>query len=82
MVLEDIQVISFADNILIPSCGTIDSEARIDDDCNLVAVLERFEPHHVKRNANKLKFLVPKATFKGHIIATEVYNPTLSLSKP
>jgi len=82
MVLEDIQVIRFVDNILIPSCGTIDSEARIDHDCNLVAMLERFEPHHVKRNVNKLKFLVPKATFLGHIITTEVYNPTLSLSKP
>jgi len=53
MVLEDVQVISFRDNILILSCGATDSEARIDHNCNLIAVLERFEPQHIKLNINK-----------------------------
>ena len=28
----------------------------IDHDCNLIALLERFEQHHVKLNVNKIKF--------------------------
>jgi len=53
MVLKDVQVISFTDNILILSCGATDSEARIDHNCNLIAVLERFEQPHIKLNVNK-----------------------------
>lgn len=47
-VLEGFQVISIADDILIPGCGTTDAEARIDHNRNLIAVLVRFELHHVK----------------------------------
>lgn len=44
MLLEGLQVISITDGILIPGCGTTDTEARIDHDRNLIAELERFEP--------------------------------------
>ena len=63
MVLEDIQVISITDNILISGCGATGSEAKTDHKRNLIAVHERFEQHHVKLNVNKMKFLVRKATF-------------------
>ena len=71
MVLEGLQVISIADDILVPGCGVTDIEARIDHDRNLIAVLERFEQNHVKLNVNKMKFLVRKATFMGHVLTTD-----------
>ena len=75
IVLEELQVISIADDILIPGCGTTDTEARMNHDRNLIAVLERFEQHHVKLNLSKMKFLVRKATFMGHIITTDGLQP-------
>ena len=75
MVLERLQVISIAHDILIPGCGATDTEARIDHDRNLIAVLERFEHHHVNLNVNKMKFLVRKATFMGHVITTDGLQP-------
>ena len=39
MVLEGLQVISIADDTLIPGCGATDTEATIDHDRNLIAVL-------------------------------------------
>ena len=75
MVLKGLQVISIADDILIPGCGDTDAEARIDHDCNLIAVLEQFEEHHVKLNVNKMKFLVHKAVFMGHVITTDGLQP-------
>ena len=75
MVLEGLQIISIADDILVPGCGATDEEARIDHDRNLIAVLERFEQHHVKLNVNKMKFLVRKATFMGHVITTDGLQP-------
>ena len=75
MVLEGLQVISIADDILIPGCSATDTEARIDYDRNLIAVLVRFEQHHVKLNVNKMKFLVRKATFVGHVITTDGLQP-------
>ena len=75
MVLEGLQVISIADDILIPGCGTTDAEARIDHDRNLIAVLERFEQHHVKLNVSKMKFLVREAVFMGHVITTDGLQP-------
>ena len=44
-------------------------------DLNLVAVLERFEQHHVKLSDNKIRFLVSKATFMAHVIATDDLQP-------
>ena len=82
MVLEGLQVISIADDILIPGCGDTEAEARIDHHRNLIAVLERFEQHHVKLNVNKMKFLVRKAVFMGHVITTDGLQPNLSLSRP
>ena len=75
MVLEGLQVISIANDILIPGCGDTDGEARIDHDRNLIAVLERFEQHHVKLNVNKMKFLVRKAVFMDHVITTGGLQP-------
>ena len=76
MVLEGLNVISIADDILIPGCGATDTDARIDHDRNLIAVLERFEQHpSVKLNVNKMKFLVRKATFMGHVITTDGLQP-------
>ena len=75
MVLEGLQVISIADDILIPGCSATDTEARIDYDRNLIAVLVRFEQHHVKLNVNKMKFLVRKAAFMGHVITTDGLQP-------
>ena len=63
IVLEGLQVISIADDILMPGCGTTDTEARIDHDRNLIAVLERFEQHHVKKNLSKMKFLEKGSSF-------------------
>ena len=71
MVLEGLQVISIADDILILGCCTTDTEARIDHDCNLIAVLERFKQHHVKLNVSKMKFLGQEAVFMGHVITTD-----------
>ena len=68
MVVEGLQVISIVDDILISWCGTTHAEARIDHDRNLIAVLERFEQHHVKLNLCKMKFLVREAVFMGHVI--------------
>ena len=64
MVLEGLQIISIAD-----------TEARIDHDRNLIAVLERFEQHHVKLNLSKMKFLVREAIFMGHVITTDGLQP-------
>lgn len=75
MVLEGLQVISIADDILISGCSATDTEARIDYDRNLIAVLVRFEQHHVKLNVNKMKFLVRKAAFMGHVITTDGLQP-------
>ena len=76
MVLEGLQVISIADDILIPGCSATDTEARIDyDRTDLIAVLVRFEQHHIKLNVNKMKFLVRKATFMNHIITTDGLQP-------
>ena len=47
MVLEDLQVISIAEDIFIPGCGASDTEARIDHDRNVIPVIERFDQHHV-----------------------------------
>ena len=69
------QVISIADDILIPGCGTSDAEARIDHDRNLIAVLEGFEQHHVKLSVSKMKFLVGEAVFMGHVITTDGLQP-------
>ena len=71
MFLEGLQVISIADDIVVPGCGSTAVEARINHDQNLIAVLERFEQHHVRINASKMKFLVQKATFMGHLITTK-----------
>ena len=70
MVLEDLRVISIAEDILIPGCGASDTEARIDHDRKLIAVLERFDQHHLKLNVNKMRFPVRRATFMGHVITT------------
>ena len=75
MVLEGLQIVSIADDILIPGCGPTDAEARIDHDRNLIAVLERFEQHHVKLNLGKMKFLVREAVFMGHVITTDGLQP-------
>jgi len=75
MVLEGLQVISIADDTLIPGCGTTDMEARIDHDRNLIAVLEHFERHHMKLNHSKMKFLVREAVFMGHVITTDSLQP-------
>ena len=53
MALEGLKVISIADDILVPGCGNTDQEARVDHDCNLIAVLEQLEQNHVK----KMKFM-------------------------
>ena len=75
MVLEELQTISIADDILVPGCGTTDKEARVNHDQTLIAALEHFEQHHVKLNINKMKFLVRKATFMGHIITADGLQP-------
>lgn len=75
MVLEGLQIISIVDDILIPGCGATDMEARVDHDQTLIQVLEHFEQHHVKLNVNKMKFLVRKATFMGHVITTHGLQP-------
>ena len=75
MVLEGLQIISIADDILVPGCGATDMEARVDHDQTLIQVLKRFEQHHVKLNVNKMKFLVRKATFMGHVITTDGLQP-------
>ena len=75
MVLEDLQIIIIADEILIPGCGGTDTAARIDHDRKLIAVLEKFEQHHVKLNVNKMRFLVRRATFMGHVITTDGLQP-------
>lgn len=75
MVLEGLQVISIADDILIPECGETNAEARIDHDRNIITVLEQFEQHHVKLNVSKMKFLVRKAVFMGHVITTDGLQP-------
>ena len=75
MVLEGFQVISIADDILIPGFGTTDTKARIDHDRNLIAVLERFEQQHMKLNLSKMKFLVQEAVFMGHVITTDGLQP-------
>ena len=46
-----------------------------DHDRNLIAVLERFEQHHVKLNLSKMKFLVREAVFMGHVITTNGLQP-------
>lgn len=81
MVLEGLQVISIADDILIPGCSATDTEARIDYDRNLIAVLVRFEQHHVKLNVNKMKFLVRKASSWVMLSLQTVFSPTRSLLK-
>lgn len=81
MVLEGLQVISIADDILIPGCSATDTEARIDYDRNLIAVLVRFEQHHVKLNVNKMKFLVRKASSWVMLSLQTVFSPTRSLFK-
>ena len=75
MVLEGLQVISIADDILIPGCGETDAEARMDHDRNIIIVLEQFEQHHVKLNVSKMKFLVCKAVFMGNVITTDGLQP-------
>ena len=75
MVLEGLQVISITDDILIPGCGTTNTEVRIDHDRNLIAVLERFEQHHVKWNLSRMKFLVREAVFMGHVITIDSLQP-------
>ena len=70
MALEDLQVIVIAEDILIPGCGASDTEARIDHDRKLIAVLEKFDQHHVKLNVIKMRFPVHEATFMGHVITT------------
>lgn len=75
MVLEGLQAISIADDILVPGCGDTDTEPRIDHDRKPMAALQRFEEHHVKLNVNKVKFLVRKATFMGHMITTDGLQP-------
>ena len=50
----------------------------IDHDYNLIALLERFEQHHVKLNVNKIKFFVRKATLVGQVITRIAASPTLS----
>lgn len=81
MVLEGLQVISIADDILISGCSATDTEARIDYDRNLIAVLVRFEQHHVKLNVNKMKFLVRKASSWVMLSLQTVFSPTRSLLK-
>lgn len=81
MVLEGLQVISIADDILIPGCSATDTEARIDYDRNLIAVLVRFEQHHIKLNVNKMKFLVRKASSWVMLSLQTVFSPTRSLLK-
>ena len=75
MVLKGLQVISIADDILIPGHGTTDTEAMINHDRNLIAILERFEQHHVNLNLSKMKFLVQEAAFMGHVITTDHHYP-------
>ena len=75
MVLEGLRVISIDNDILIPGCGATNAEARIDHDRNLIAVLERFDQHHVKLNLSKMKFLVQEAVFMGHVITTDGLQP-------
>ena len=50
---------------------TIDTEARIAHDRNLIAVLERFKQHHVELNVDKTKFLLLEATSMGDVITTD-----------
>ena len=52
-----------------------DAETRIDHDRNLIAVLEQFKQHHMKLNVSKMKVLVRKAVFIGHVITTEGLQP-------
>ena len=73
MVLEDLQVISIAEDILIPGCGASDTEARIDHDRKLIALLDRFDQHHVKLNVNKMRFPDHGATFMGHEEAQNIF---------
>ena len=63
-----LQIISIANEILVPGYGFTEAKARVDDGQKLIAVLERFKKHHVKINVNKMKFLVREATFIGHLI--------------
>lgn len=51
-------------------CGASDTEARIDHDRKLIAVLEKFDQHHVKLNVNKMRLPDHGATFMGHVITT------------
>lgn len=81
MVLKGLQVISIADDILVPGCGATDIEARNNHDRNLTAVLERFEQHHIKLSVNKMKFLACQAAFMGHLITTEGLQPNPAIVK-
>ena len=78
LVLECLPIISIAVDVIVPGCGPNDAEARIDQDCNLRAVLKSFEKHHVKLNAANMKFLIRQATFMGHLIAAEGLKPNPS----
>ena len=50
----------------------------IDHDCNLIALLQQFEQHHVKLSVNEIKFVVRKATLVGQVITRMAASPTLS----
>lgn len=77
MVLEGLPVISIADNILVPGCSTNDMEARIDHDY-LIAVLERFEQHHVKLNVHKMNSLFAKPASWAILSLQMAFSLTLS----
>jgi len=76
MVLEGLEVISIADDILILDCGTTDMEARINRDRTcLIAILKHFQQHQVKLNLSKMKFLVREAVYMGHVFTTDGLQP-------
>ena len=55
-VLEGLQIIRIADDILVPGCGSTEAEARVDHDLKLIVVLEHFENTTLKSISTKWNF--------------------------
>eukprot|EP00057_Strongylocentrotus_purpuratus_P027755 XP_011682229.1 PREDICTED: uncharacterized protein K02A2.6-like [Strongylocentrotus purpuratus] len=74
--LEGLQGVStIADDILVYGEGETVTEAEIDHDTKLRAVMQRCREKNLKLNKQKLKFKMKEVSFMGHLITEEGLKP-------
>jgi transposase InsO family protein len=74
-------IANIADDIMIYGLGDSPSEAELDHDNKLIALMQRVHMKNIKLNASKIQFKLRAISFMGHVITDKGVDPDPSKVK-